>query len=61
MRSKPFDPLSYIPSPQTVQRHLDQTEALAHRLRILLKVAQEVHQASHDEDASADKEVPHVV
>jgi hypothetical protein len=38
-----FDPLSFIPSPEVVQKHLAETEQLAERLRVLLRVSQQVH------------------
>ena len=38
-----YDPLSAIPSPDVVQRHLTETESLAQRLRILLGVSRQIH------------------
>jgi hypothetical protein len=45
MPRKCFDPLTFIPSPEAIQRHLEETESLAVRLRILLQVAQDIRTA----------------
>jgi hypothetical protein len=37
-----FDPLSFIPSPEAIRKHLADAEGLARRLRILLKVAERI-------------------
>lgn len=43
MRAKNFDPLQFIPRPEAIQDRLEQTERLASRLRILLRVAREIY------------------
>jgi hypothetical protein len=53
MPRKPFDPLTYIPSPEVIQGHLDQTEQLARRLRILLRVAREIQETEGQPEAAA--------
>lgn len=58
MQRKPFDPLTYIPSAQTVEKHLRETEQLAERLRVLLRVAQEIERTSINKSFSAH-EVSH--
>lgn len=45
MRQTSYDPLTHIPSPETLRRHLTETETLAQRLRILLRVSEELHNA----------------
>ncbi len=40
MIRKPFDPLSIIPSPDTVREKLAETLTLAERLRLLLELAE---------------------
>lgn len=40
MRSKPYDPLIAIPSPEAIRERLTETLTLAERLRILLDVAE---------------------
>ena len=42
MSRKTYDPLAYIPSPDVLGRQLEETEQLASRLRILLRVSEEV-------------------
>jgi hypothetical protein len=37
-----FDPLTFIPSTGAIRKHLVQTEALAKRLRVLLRVAERI-------------------
>ena len=54
MRSKTFGPPNFIPSPGAVCAHLEQTEALAHRLRILLRVAQEIQISAGGKSTHAD-------
>ena len=34
-----FDPLTLIPSPEAIRKHLTDAEGLARRLRVLLRVA----------------------
>ncbi len=44
MPSKPFDPLTFIPSPDAIQQHIDHVDSLSRRLRILLSVSTKIHQ-----------------
>jgi hypothetical protein len=41
----PYNPLEFIPSPEVIKQHLDETELLAERLRILLRVSREINDA----------------
>lgn len=43
MRRTPYDPLTHIPEPETVRRHLAEVDELAERLRILLRVSEQIH------------------
>jgi hypothetical protein len=52
-KTKPYDPLTYIPGPDILRRQLEETELLASRLRILLRVAEEI--AGAGADAAADR------
>jgi hypothetical protein len=42
MSHKQFDPLSLIPSSESIKRKLHETERLARRLRILLETAEKI-------------------
>ncbi len=42
MPRKPFDPLAAIPSPGAVRAKLDETLALANRLRLLLDLSEKL-------------------
>jgi hypothetical protein len=44
MARKNFDSLSCIPSPETIRKKLNETEQLASRLRVLLRVSEEIAQ-----------------
>jgi len=37
-----FDPLTFIPSPDAIRKHLAQAECLVKRLRVLLRVAERI-------------------
>jgi hypothetical protein len=50
MRRTPYDPLTHIPSPDVVRRHLAETEDLARRLRILLQVSEAVREPQRSDD-----------
>jgi hypothetical protein len=41
-----YDPLTCIPSPEPLRRHLAETRALARRLRILLRLSERLHRES---------------
>jgi hypothetical protein len=53
-----FDPLSYIPSPEAIQRHLQETELLASRLRLLLRVSKRLNPPTKaiNQDSPAKRE-----
>jgi hypothetical protein len=53
MSRKESDPLSFIPSPDAIRRRLTQTERLATRLRILLRVSEEIRANGDSENADA--------
>lgn len=38
-----YDPLSFIPSPEPIRKHLNDTLGLVERLRVLLEVSERVH------------------
>lgn len=60
MSKKPYDPLSYLPSAEAVRQRLTQTERLAKRLRILLRVAEEIERTEQPQDDAAEPPgVPH--
>lgn len=40
MPRRPYDPLHAIPSPDAIRAKLRETEALTHRLRVLLEIAE---------------------
>jgi hypothetical protein len=46
-----YDPLSAIPQPGIVREKLRDTERKAERLRILLRVSEEIHQETNADDA----------
>ena len=43
MASKSYDPLAFIPSAAVIRSELEKTERLAHRLRILLDLAEKLN------------------
>jgi hypothetical protein len=59
MRRTPYDPLTHIPAPETVRRHLADTEALARRLRLLLCVSEALHKTNDSHDAGDHEEARH--
>ncbi len=42
MARSPFDPLTFIPTAEAIRAKLHEAEVLAHRLRILLAVAEQL-------------------
>lgn len=42
MKTKLYDPLAFVPSPQVVRDKLAQTEELARKLRVLLDFAERI-------------------
>jgi hypothetical protein len=44
-----FDPLTFIPSSESIQKHLAHAEALAKRLRVLLRVAEKIEATVNNE------------
>jgi len=38
-----YDPLSFIPSPEPIRRHLAEARTLTRRLRILLRLSERLH------------------
>lgn len=59
MPKQSFDPLTFLPSPEAIQKRLDETEVLARRLRILLQVAAAVRDTDKPTDLSETREVGH--
>jgi hypothetical protein len=59
MRRTPYDPLTHIPAPETVRRHLAETEALARRLRLLLSVSEALRNTNDAHDAGNHDEAGH--
>lgn len=60
MKTRTYDPLSYIPSPDVLRKHLADTEELARRLRILLDTSERIHaERSDGENRSGRMEVSH--
>ena len=53
MPRKPFDPLSYIPSPRALKEKLTETRKLSRRLSILLKVAEKLEATKDAADGKA--------
>jgi hypothetical protein len=61
MSRKPYDPLAYIPSPDVIRKKLTEAEQLASRLRVLLRVSEEIAKTGGDSDSGgANKEVSRV-
>lgn len=55
MPKKDYDPLAWVPSPDTIRERLKKTLILAERLRILLEFAERI-QAMGLDDISHDNE-----
>ncbi len=51
-RKKPYDPLVMIPPPEAIRARLIEAEALAHRFRILLDLAERLRQPPAPTDAA---------
>jgi hypothetical protein len=54
-----FDPLTLIPSPEVVRRHLTEAESLAERLRILLRVSEEIEVAAQPRETAETRQEGH--
>jgi hypothetical protein len=50
MSRKSYDPLAYIPSADVIRRQLEEMELLASRLRVLLRVSEEISQTDREPD-----------
>ena len=60
MKTRTYDPLSHIPSPDVLRKHLADTEELARRLRILLDTSERIHaDGSKGENRRGQLEVSH--
>jgi hypothetical protein len=43
---KLYDPLAWVPTPETIQKRLAETEVLAERLRVLLELAERLRRVT---------------
>ena len=51
MPRPPCDPLAFVPSPDVVRVKLAETVALAHKLRVLLRLSERLHADPDRRDA----------
>lgn len=43
MTRRPYDPFAFVPSPDVIREKLRETQTLAERLRLLLKLSERLH------------------
>jgi len=53
MTRRPYDPLSFVPSPDVIREKLRETQTLAERLRLLLKLSERLHKPMTSSDVLA--------
>lgn len=49
MRNQTYNPLTCIPAPETLRRHLAEAETLARRLRLLLRLSEKLRDCREEE------------